>query len=216
MSFREMLKEIPGLKPAVRGVRSALLAGPLRPFLEGGGSRDQWARVVQNRETARLIQSLGPANLAALEISGTDWKDAGFKSYTSVNYPDFDICAGAFPGDAFDVVIAEHVFEHLLWPYRAVHNVRDTLRPNGKFLVCTPFLVKIHDSPIDCSRWTEIGLRHLLAEGGFTIEKIITGSWGNRACVMANWKRWQIYQAWRHSLANEPQYPIVVWALATK
>ena len=32
----------------------------------------------------------------------------------------------------------------------------------------------------------------------------------------ANFPRWQIYQSWRHSLKNEPDFPIVVWALARK
>jgi len=48
------------------------------------------------------------------------------------------------------------------------------------------------------------------------LENIVTESWGNRACIKANWPRWQVYQSWRHSLKNEPEYPIVVWALARK
>jgi hypothetical protein len=48
------------------------------------------------------------------------------------------------------------------------------------FLVTTPFLSPIDENPHDCSRWTEVGLKHLLAEAGFSIDKIVTGSWGNR------------------------------------
>ena len=31
------------------------------------------------------------------------------------------------------------------------------------------------------------GLRHLLANCGFPLEKIVTGYWGNRACVRQAW-----------------------------
>jgi hypothetical protein len=114
----------------------------------------------------------------------------------------------------FDIIIAEQVFEHLLWPYRAVVNVHQMLNSGGVFLITTPFLIKIHNYPVDCSRWSELGLKHLLAEGGFEIDKITTGSWGNRACVRGNWLGWQPYIKWIHSLKNEPEFPVTVWALA--
>jgi hypothetical protein len=38
-----------------------------------------------------------------------------------------------------DIIIAEQVFEHLLWPYRAVRNVFQMLTPNGALLVTTHF-----------------------------------------------------------------------------
>ncbi len=189
----------------------------VRPFLGAGDPSNQWARIVQNSETERLVASLGdPARLDVLEISGTFWQARPFKSYTSLGYPDFDVCAGPIAGASFDLIIAEHVWEHLRWPYRATRHVHQMLRPGGAFLIETPFLVKIHSYPLDCSRWTETGLKHLLAEGGFDMDRMTSGSWGNRACIRTNWRRWQIYQPWRHSLRNEPDYPIVVWALAIK
>jgi hypothetical protein len=82
--------------------------------------------------------------------------------------------------------------------------------------VTTPFLLKIHEVPIDCSRWTPLGMRYFLAECGFPFEKVEAYSWGNRSCVKGNFNHWQIYRRWRHSLANEPDFPVVVWALAQK
>ena len=137
--------------------------------------------------------------------------------YISREYPAYDICDRPLD-DTFDLIIAEQVFEHLLWPYRAAlaRNVYRMLKPGGSFLITTPFL-KIHPVPNDCSRWTETGMKHLLAECGFALDQIQTGSWGNRRCVEANLgNRWQIYQRWRHSLENEPDYPVVVWAIARK
>ena len=90
------------------------------------------------------------------------------------------------------------------------------LEPGGYFLVSTPFLVKIHNYPTDCSRWTETGLKHLLAECGFPLESTITESWGNTECVIANLSGWVPYQAGAHSLENQPDMPYHVWALAQK
>ena len=90
------------------------------------------------------------------------------------------------------------------------------LRPGGHFLVTTPFLIRVHRIPIDCSRWTETGLKCLLVECGFRSESIRTASWGNRACFRGNFPRLAAYLPMLHSLRNEPDFPVVVWALAQK
>jgi SAM-dependent methyltransferase len=200
--MRRLLLNMPG---------GAMLRRVYRLF--NGG--DHWARVVMNRATLELVGGLSPGKLKALEISGRRWEKTPFKSYMSVDYPDFDIC-GSQLQEKFDLIIAEQVFEHLLWPYRAGRNVFEMLNPGGCFLVSTPFLLRIHNLPTDCTRWTETGMRHFLAECGFRPDGIRTGSWGNRACVKANFSDWKIYRPLFHSLRNEPDYPVVVWALARK
>lgn len=176
--------------------------------------REHWAREVMYRETRKLVEEMAVSELECLEISGDKWgAQFDFKSYCSVAYPAFDICESALER-TFDLIIADQVFEHLLWPYRAGRNVRQMLAPGGYFLVTTPFLVRVHRVPEDCSRWTETGIRYLLAECGFDLSRIRTGSWGNRKCVTANFKRWPTFSPRFHSLKNEPEFPIVVWALA--
>jgi SAM-dependent methyltransferase len=174
-----------------------------------------WSRVVMRERCREWLRNLEPGKLSALEISGELWKGMGFGSYRSVSYPEYDVCAGTLP-ERFEVIIAEQVFEHLLWPYRAGRNVYEMLKPGGHFLISTPFLVKIHNVPIDCSRWTETGLKYLLAECGFPLEDIRTDSWGNKACVKASFRGWVPYRRRLHSLANEPEFPYHVWALARK
>ena len=188
----------------------------LRSFFGTGDTEDQWQRIVLNREVRRLIAGIDPGRRKVLEISGTSWpRDGYFAEYRSVDYPEFDVCAAPL-GAKFDLVIAEQVFEHVLWPYRAGRNVHQMLESGGYFLITTPFMIKVHECPNDCTRWTETGLRYLLAECGFPLDKIVTGSWGNRACVRANLRWWQIYQPWRHSLRNDPEFPVQVWALAQR
>lgn len=190
------------------------VAGPL---VVAGDSGNQWLRVVMNRETKQIVDSLNPAKLKALEISGDRWNQAGlFAQYKSVDFPQFDICKDRLE-EKFDLIIAEQVFEHLLWPYRAARNVFDMLNPGGYFLITTPFLVRIHPFPTDCTRWSETGMQYFLAECGFPLEQISVASWGNRACVRSHLRRkWVVYRSWQHSLRNEPAYPVVVWALAQK
>jgi hypothetical protein len=174
-----------------------------------------WCRVVMKVETRRLVSELDPSHLDALEISGESWRECGFKSYRVVHYPDYDVCAGPL-SSRFDMVIAEQVFEHLLWPYRAGRHVYEMLRPGGYFLVTTPFLFPVHGAPLDCSRWTETGLKYLLAECGFPLERCVTGSWGNRACVVHYLTSPARFRRGIHSLRNEAGLPIMVWALARK
>jgi SAM-dependent methyltransferase len=182
----------------------------------GDGSR-HWVRIVMNRETRKLVESVQPHELNVLEISGQYWSHVQqFKTYRSIDYPEIDICASALP-EQFDLIIAEQVFEHLLWPYRAGKHVYQMLRPGGHFLITTPFLIRVHEYPVDCSRWTETGLRYFLAECGFDLERIRTGSWGNRACARANFTVLGVpYLRWWHSLHNEPNFPVSVWAFAQK
>jgi SAM-dependent methyltransferase len=181
------------------------------------GIRDQqWARVVMDAATERFVRSLDYTALDALEISGRKWASFGFKSYRSAAYPDYDLCERPLATEEFNLVIAEQVLEHVLWPYRAVRHAWAMLRPGGVLLVTTPFLVRVHAFPTDCSRWTETGLKYLLAEGGFGLENVQTGSWGNRACVRANFRRWASWVPWLHSLRNEADFPVVVWAFAKK
>lgn len=174
-----------------------------------------WTRKTADAEVRRLVAQLRPEALSALEISGEVWREFGFASYRRTEYPGFDIQADALP-ERFDLVIAEHVFEHLPWPARAVRNVLRMLRPGGRFLVVTPFLYRVHENPVDCTRWTETGLRYFLAECGFPLDETVTGSWGNRECVEATFRReFRLFNRHLHSLAPDPQYPIAVWALAT-
>jgi SAM-dependent methyltransferase len=185
----------------------------IKPFVADGG---HWIRHIVETATEEAVSSLDPQRLSVLEISGARWRRDGlFRAYRSVEYPDFDVCRDRLE-EQFDLIIAEQVFEHLLWPLRAGRNVYSMLKPGGTFLVAAPFLVKVHAYPVDCSRWTETGLRHLLQECGFDNDGIRTASWGNRACVVANLNDWALYVPWKHSLENEPDFPLMVWALARK
>ena len=58
-------------------------------------------------------------------------------------------------------------------------------------------------------------MKYFLAEAGFPLDGVQAFAWGNRRCINANWWSWPNYRPW-HSLRNEPDFPISVWALAQK
>lgn len=189
----------------------------VRPILSRltGTTETHWCRVVMNDTTRTMVSQLNPSQLDVLEISGCDWKPMGFKSYEIAHYPDYDICQTVL-NKKYDLIIAEQIFEHLLTPYKAAKNVYSMLSDNGYFLITTPFLIKYHGCPDDCTRWTETGMKYFLAEAGFPLDRIQTGSWGNKSCVKGNLRKWTRFRPWLHSLKNEPDFPVSVWALARK
>ena len=179
-----------------------------------GYRADQWVRVVQVDDWCEFLAKLPTARLDALEISPggvTHWRDFGFRSYTSVDFPDFDITKDILPR-TFDVIIAEQVFEHLRHPYAAGRNVRCMLGEDGVFLIATPFLIRVHGSPFDYTRWTPDGLKGFLEDCGFYAE---VRAWGNIKAVSANLMHWKEY-GWLRDLHNEPNFPLVVWAYARR
>ena len=200
----------------------------LRTLLNKKGKSGHWLRRVLDQETEKLVQSWSPSSLNAIEISGTTWRKAKFKTYQSLQYPDFDICVPFedWPAqqqkrlaESADVVLAEQVWEHLRYPYRAGKNVLRMLKPGGRFLVTTPFLLRIHgvEDYSDCSRWTPEGMSCLLEECGFDPAQTEAFSWGNKECAAAhiNNEIWFQYQDGMN-LENDPIYACVVWAVGRK
>ena len=180
-----------------------------------GYTQIPWTRVVMNRETLAWVRQLDTGRMDALEISGEYWKNkVPLRTYRTAWYPEYDVCDKPLP-EQFDLVFAEQVFEHLLHPARAARNAFHMLRAGGYFLVTAPFLFRIHACPTDCTRWTPQGMAALLEEAGFGRDKVRVGSWGNRACVKASFKG-RNYCRRIHSLKNEPEFPVVVWAFAQK
>jgi len=176
---------------------------------------DQWQRVPLNAAVARHLDALGPSGLTAAEISGNAQAGRGWKRFVSLDYPAFDVCAPLAVNDRFDVVICEQVLEHVPDPWAAARNLRDLCAPGGHVVVSTPFLIRTHELPAygmrDYWRFTPRGLRTLLEGAGLVVDEV--GSWGNRDVVAGNFDRWPAYRRW-HSLRDEPDLPVQVWAFA--
>lgn len=180
-----------------------------------GYDKTHITRVVAYREIDAFLNSIGTDSRDCLEISaGWKWRDRKWGSFTEMNWPDHDICVDVLDRQ-FDVIIADNVWEHLAYPYRAAKHVAQMLKPGGYFINITPFLIRYHPIPLDCTRWTETGMMHFLEEAGFDPALITTGSWGNAAAVRANFYRWA-RAGWDRTLRNNPNFPVTVWAIARR
>jgi SAM-dependent methyltransferase len=209
LSSRDLLRK---LRPAV--ARAADAAGR-RIFPEPRPGDRHWQREMLNLAMEEKIASLGPSGLTAAEISGDGRAGSGWKEFTSLDYPEFDLCAPLEGRGPFDVVICEQVLEHVVDPVAAARNLRGLCRPGGWVLVSTPFLVRIHELPAfgmkDYWRFTPRGLATLLEGAGLEVDTV--GSWGNAECVVGNLHRWSALRRW-HPMHNEPDLPVQVWAFA--
>lgn len=66
--------------------------------------------------------------------------------------------------DTFDAFVCHQVLEHLPDPKRAVEEAYRIVKPGGIVIISTPFYFPFHGSPNDYQRWTQPGLRVLLAK----------------------------------------------------
>ncbi len=180
-------------------------------------------RVIMQRSSRKMIRALDPDRLDVAEISGKWGSYMQFRSYERFLYPEYDICAGPFLGEAgrprkFDLILANQVWEHLDQPYAATKNVRRMLRKGGHFWVAVPFHVPYHAAPMDNSRWSARGLTNLLIEAGFDEDAIEAHQWGNRNAALRNLETpWPPdYREGVDPLDNDPDMPICAWALARK
>lgn len=184
-------------------------------YPEAGSATEQWQRVVLYDAVDRHLASRSTSRLSAVEISGNTYADREWGQYTSLNFPEFDICAPLEQSKTYDVVICEQVLEHVVDPFGAAENLRRLCAPGGEAIVSTPFMVKVHELPLyalrDYWRFTPRGLGVLLEQAGLVVDEV--GSWGNRECIVGNLERWSAFRRW-HSLRNEPAAPVQVWAFA--
>lgn len=188
------------------GVRRSLA------FLGGAPPTRQYAREAMNRDIAKWLGARDASTLECVEVSGRVRQDLRWRSYTSLEYPGFDLVSSEPPAE-FDVVVCEQVLEHVADPDAAVRTLKRMTRPGGSLVISTPFLIRLHGSPDDYWRFSPSGLRLLLERQGLVVDSV--QSWGSRAAVVSNLRRWSFYRPWR-SLRADPELPVVVWAFARR
>ena len=88
------------------------------------------------------------------------------------------------PHAAYDLVIANSVFEHLHQPFVAMQEVFKILRPGGFVFWHTPFEYEYHGVPFDFFRYTAKGARAVAEDAGLVVE-LAEGD-GGYAAVLSN------------------------------
>ena len=174
-----------------------------------------WNRKICYEDITMFFSKNKIENWDVVEISGSHiFKEYKFKSYNQLNYPSFDICK-MYTRKKYDALIADQVFEHVAFPYAAGKNVFKMLKKNGYLIITVPFLVKVHNVPIDCTRWIQTGLKNFLIECGFKKSNVMVKAWGNHSCVIKNFTSFKRI-GWGKDLSNQVEFPCTVWAYAKK
>jgi SAM-dependent methyltransferase len=83
----------------------------------------------------------------------------------------------------YDCVLSSQVLEHVSSPLLYLSECYRVLRPGGCLILSTHGLFEDHSCPDDFWRWTVFGLRRLVEEAGFTVEKMKKLTTGPRAAV---------------------------------
>lgn len=77
-----------------------------------------------------------------------------------------------FENASFDLVVLANVIEHV-YEYRTlVKQCALLLKPGGRLLITVPFLLKLHQEPVDFHRYTRYALLQLAVEAGLEIEQL--------------------------------------------
>ena len=75
--------------------------------------------------------------------------------------------------------------------------------------------VKVHFEP--CHHWSARGLKNLLVEAGFDEGRVQSHQWGNRHAASRNLETpWPPEYCAGDDLTNDPDFPVVSWAMAQK
>lgn len=130
----------------------------------------EWLSSLNN---ADLVLDLGSGPLTNYELLRTNrtiFFDGG--QYDGVN-----IVADAnkrFPLDSgsVDAVLASNVFEHLPNPQQTMSEISRVLSKHGAGLILVPFVIKLHQEPLDYQRFTKHGLRRLAESSGLEVTEI--------------------------------------------
>jgi len=100
------------------------------------------------------------------------------------------------PSDTYDTILCSEVLEHVDDPRAAAQELSRVLRSEGVVIISVPFLSRLHEEPHDFQRFTEHGLRLLIAQAGLDLESIETtgtvfsflGHQLSSAIVLTTWR----------------------------
>lgn len=92
-------------------------------------------------------------------------------------YPEVDlVCdlteANPFQAVSFDGVVLMNVLEHVYDSHALLEAINRLLKPGGVLLVAVPFMVKIHQAPVDFARYTHFALERLGYDHGLAVEAL--------------------------------------------
>jgi SAM-dependent methyltransferase len=92
-------------------------------------------------------------------------------------YPEVDVVcdltqANPFRESSFDAIVLMNVMEHVYDTHSLLASIGRMLKPGGVLVVAIPFMVKIHQAPVDFVRYTHFALERLGRDHGLSVERL--------------------------------------------
>jgi len=118
---------------------------------------------------AKILDSgCGHGDFASL-FAGHPFLELDIYPYPEVDLVcDLTLCV-PFQENSFDLVVLMNVVEHVPEPQTLLKVVYQLLSPGGIAVVAVPFMLKIHQAPIDFARFTHYALQKMAVEIGFQV-----------------------------------------------
>ena len=95
----------------------------------------------------------------------------GYLALDVYPYPEVDLVCDLtqvtpFREASFDRILLMNVLEHIFDGAAMLSVLARLLKPGGELILAVPFLLKVHQSPVDFARYTHFALRRMGAEAG--------------------------------------------------
>jgi SAM-dependent methyltransferase len=145
-------------------------------LVAGGGRRSRGSESL-------LIEALeGTAKLIRVDIDHA--KNPDIEADFTVTWP--------FKQGTFDLIVSTWVVEHLASPERFFEEAFRVLSDDGVLICGVPFIYRMHGSPADYWRFTDIALSYLARSVGFRIVEV--RSVGSTPCISCLSLLWPFFK----------------------
>jgi SAM-dependent methyltransferase len=92
-------------------------------------------------------------------------------------YPEVDLVCdlaqlNPFKPASFEAILLMNVLEHIYGTHDLLTSLSQSLKPGGLLIVAIPFMVKMHQIPVDYARYTHYALQRLGDDHGLACERL--------------------------------------------
>jgi SAM-dependent methyltransferase len=154
---------------------------PSEKLERGPGIGTPWRRAnwrflqeqIERLDNQALILDVGAGRGDFSEV----FKNRAAVSLDIYPYPEVDVVcdlteANPFRESSFDAIVLMNVMEHVYHTHSLLASLGRILKPGGVLIVAIPFMVKIHQAPVDFVRYTHFALERLGQDHGLPVERL--------------------------------------------
>lgn len=105
------------------------------------------------------------------QYESCDFAEVSGKTYGRLTHI-CDIRSIPVEDDRYDAVLCSQVLAHIPDSLATLRELRRVLKPGGTLLLTAPLFFQENEPPHDYFRFTQHGLRHLLREAGFEVDRL--------------------------------------------